>query len=136
MTNNPLVMAGGANAALEAHNLDLAQRWLDRAKGTANDNPQLMRERERYLTLKGSYLESSKLGFKVLEQLPHDAEAPIYLAYDLYYLGRYQEAFDMSVKYEPLLANNKDFALIEGYVHVRSGLLKDALGDALERYRR
>jgi len=136
MTNNPLVMAGGANAALEAHNLDLAQHWLDRAKGAANDNPQLMRERERYLTLRGSYLESSKLGFKVLEQLPHDAEAPIYLAYDLYYLGRYQEAFDLSVKYEPLLANNKDFALIEGYVHVRSGLLKDALADfsrALER---
>ncbi len=88
MANNPLVMAGGANAALE------------------------------------------------LEQLPHDAEAPIYLAYDLYYLGRYKEAFDLSVKYEPLLANNKDFALIEGYVHARSGLFQDALADfsrALER---
>jgi len=136
MTNNPLVMAGGANAALEAHKLDLAQHWLDRAKGAANDNPHLMRERERYLTLRGSYLESSKLGFKVLEQLPHDAEAPIYLAYDLYYLGRYKEAFDLSVKYEPLLANNKDFALIEGYVHARSGELQEALSDfsrALER---
>lgn len=136
MANNPLVMAGGANAGLEAHDLDLAQHWLDRASGTANDNPQLMRERERYLTLQGSYLESSKLGFKVLEQLPRDKEAPIYLAYDLYYLGQYQEAFDLSVKYEALLANNKDFALIEGYVHVRSGALQNALDDftrALEK---
>jgi tetratricopeptide (TPR) repeat protein len=129
MPNNPLILAGGANAALEAHNLDLSRHWLDRAKGPANDNPQVMRERERYLTLKGSYQESADLGFKVLAQLPDDKEAPVYLAYDLYYLGRHQEALELSLKYEPRLANNKDFALIEGYVHARSGLLQDALAD-------
>jgi tetratricopeptide (TPR) repeat protein len=136
MPDNPLILAGGANAALEAHSLDLARQWLDRAKGAANDNPQVMRERERYLTWKGSYLASATLGYKVLEQLPNDAEAPVYLAYDLYYLGRYQEALELSVKYEPRLVNNKDFALITGYVHTRSGLLQEALDDftrALER---
>ncbi|MBZ5532921.1 MAG: tetratricopeptide repeat protein [Acidobacteriia bacterium] len=129
MPDNPLIIAGGANAALEAHDLELAAQWLDRAKGAANENPQVMRERERYLTWKGSYLESANLGFKVLEQLPDDAEAPVYLAYDLYYLGRYEEALELSARYEPRLVNNKDFALIAGYVHARSGLLQDALSD-------
>lgn len=129
MPDNPLILAGGANAALEMHNLELTKHWLDRATGPANENPQVMRERERYLTLKGAYEESAQLGFKVLEQLPDDKEAPVYLAYDLYYLGRYQEALELSSKYEPRLANNKDFALIAGYVHARSGLLQEALSD-------
>ena len=134
--DNPLVLAGGANAALEAHNLDLAKHWLDRAKGETNDNPRVMRERQRYLTLTGSYQEAAVLGKKVLAQMPDDAEAPIYLAYDLYHLGQYDEAMTLSTTYEPKLKNNKDFALIEGYVHTHSGQLQEALADfnrALER---
>ena len=64
MPSNPLIAAGGANAAIESHNLNLAQRWLERAKGKMNDSPQVMRERERYLMFKGDYEESSKLGFR------------------------------------------------------------------------
>ena len=71
MPTNALIVAGGANAALEAHNQDLARHWLDRAKGKMNDSPQVSRERERYLTLKGDYAEAAKLGEKVLEKLPH-----------------------------------------------------------------
>src|SRR5262249_47218816 len=50
MPSNALVVAGGANAALEAHNIELANRWLQRAKDKMNDSPQVQRERERYLT--------------------------------------------------------------------------------------
>ncbi len=50
MPTNSLIVAAGANAALEAHNQDLAKQWLDRAKGKMNDSPQVSRERERYLT--------------------------------------------------------------------------------------
>ena len=136
MQNNPLIIAGAANAALEAHQQDLAKRWLDRAKGKMNDSPQVSRERERYLTLKGDYAESAKLGFTVLDKLPHDREGVVYLAYDLYYLGRYDEALALATKYEPIIPNDKDLALIAGYVHTHNGQLRDAVADytrALER---
>ena len=127
MPGSPLIVAGGANAALESHNLDLAQQWLDRAHGTMNDNAQVMRERERYLTWKGQYQEAADLGAKVLAQLPSDTEGAVYRAYDLYYLGDYQEALDLSTKYEKILRNNRDLALIRGYVQVRFGHLEEAL---------
>ena len=99
--NAKRLSAGGANAALEAHNLDLAKQWLDRASGAINDNPQVMRERQRYLTWTNGYQEAADLGFKVIERLPHDPQAPVYLAYDLYYLGRYNEAMALAKKYDP-----------------------------------
>jgi tetratricopeptide (TPR) repeat protein len=136
MTTNPLIVAGGANAALESHNFDLAKRWLDRAKGKMNDSPQVNRERERYLTLKGDYAESATLGYAVLQKLPHDREGVDYLAYDLFYLGRYDEALALVTKYDPILPNDKDLALIAGNVHAHNGQSREALADftrALER---
>ena len=82
-----------------------------------NDNPQVSRERERYLTLKGDYAESAKLGYYVLGKLPHDREGVDYLAYDLYYLGRYDEALALVKKYEPILPNDKDLPLVAGNVN-------------------
>jgi len=134
--NNALIIAGGANAALEAHSLDLAKQWLDRASGTVNDNPHVMRERQRYLTWTNGYQEAADLGFKVIEHLPHDPQAPVYLAYDLYYLGRYNDALELATKYDSILPNNRDLALIEGYVHARAGAYEEALADftrAVER---
>ena len=136
MPTNPLIVSGGANAALEAHNSDLAKQWLDRAKAKMNDSPQVKRERERYLTLKGDYAESAKLGYEVLEKLPHDREGVVYLAYDLYYLGRYDEALALATKYESIIPNDKDLALIAGYVHTHNGQLREAIADytrAIER---
>ncbi|HEY1265337.1 MAG TPA: tetratricopeptide repeat protein [Terriglobales bacterium] len=134
--SNPLIVAGGANAALESHHLDLAKTWLDRAKGPMSSNADVMRERQRYLTWKGEYQEAADLGYKVLEKVPADKEAPVYLAYDLYYLHRYDEAFDLATKYDSILPKNRDLALIEGYVHVRRSMNEEALADftrALER---
>jgi tetratricopeptide (TPR) repeat protein len=136
MNSNPLIIAGGANAALQAHNQDLAKRWLDRATGKVNESPQVNRERERYLTLKGNYAESAKLGYAVLEKLPHDREGAVYLAYDLYYLGRYDEAQEVVNKNDPILSNDKDLALIAGYLHAHKGQTREAIADftrALER---
>ncbi len=129
MAANSLIVAGGVNAALEAHDLDLAKQWLDRATGAMNDNPQVMRERQRYLTWTGGYQEAADLGYKVIDRLPRDPQAPVYLAYDLYYLGHYDDALALAVKYDPLLPNNRDLALIEGYVHARAGLFQEALAD-------
>ncbi|HSZ64115.1 MAG TPA: tetratricopeptide repeat protein [Terriglobales bacterium] len=126
---NALIVSGGANAALEAHNFDLAKQWLDRANARTNERPQVERERERYLTLKGDYAESAKLGYAVLEKLPNDREGAVYLAYDLYYLGHYDEALALANKYDSVLANDKDLPLIKGYVHAHNGQSREAFDD-------
>jgi len=112
MPTNPLIISGAANAALESHNLNLAQQWLQRANAKMNTNAQVQRERERYLFFKGDYAESAKLGESVLTKLPSDREGVVYLAYDLYYLGRFDEALALVNKYEPILKNDKDLPLI------------------------
>jgi tetratricopeptide (TPR) repeat protein len=127
MPTNALIVAGAANAAIESHNLDLAQRWLERANERMNKSPQVQRERERYLTFKGDYEESAKLGYQVIEKLPNDREGVVYLAYDLYYLGRYDEALALVKKYEPTLPKEKDLPLIAGNIYVRNGDREAAL---------
>lgn len=127
MPTNPLIVAAGANAALEAHNQELAKQWLDRANGKMNQSPQVNRERERYLTLTHDYAESAKLGFSVLEKLPKDREGAVYLAYDLYYLGRYDEALNLIQKYEPILPDDKDLPLVAGNIYAHNGKTEEAL---------
>lgn len=129
MPTNPATVSGGANAALLAHKLPLAEKWIQRATGAVGDNPQVMREQERYLTLTGDYAQSAKLGYQVIQRLPRDPQAPIYLAYDLYYLGRYQEVSDLVAKYTPIFPRDKDLALISGYLNVRNDEYPDALAD-------
>jgi tetratricopeptide (TPR) repeat protein len=136
LQSNAMIVAGGANAALLAHNLDLAKRWLERAQGAMNDVPQVMRERERYLTLTGDYAASADLGRKVLEKMPNDRQGVVYLVYDLFYLGEYNEAMALIYKYEPQFRNDKDLALVAGYVHAHNGERMEAISDfnrALER---
>ena len=127
MSSNPLIIAGGTNAALESHNLDLAQHWLERSNAKMNANAQVQRERERYLTFRGQYDESAKLGYNVIDKLPNDREGVDYLAYDLYYLARYDEALSLVKKYEPVLAKDKDLPLIAGNVYVHNHDLNSAL---------
>ncbi len=128
---NPLIVAGGINSALEAHQLPIAKTWVDRAAvdPAVADNPPVMRERERYLTWTGKYQESADLGYKVLEKLPRDPEAPVYLAYDLLFMDKYDEAFQVVQKYEQILPKDKDLRLIAGYYHTHNGQLQDAVKD-------
>lgn len=126
---NPLVVAGGVNAALEDHKLPVARKWLDRADAKMKENPQLMREHERYLTFAGQYAESAQLGYKVIEKLPRDPEAPVYLAYDLLYLERYDDAMNIVHRFGSVLPRDKDLPLIAGYVHTHYGLLNQAVDD-------
>jgi len=126
---SPLIVAGGANASLESHKLPLAKTWLDRAKGNMNQNPEVMREHERYLTWTGNYAESAKLGRQVIQKLPRDREAPIYLAYDLLYMGQYDNALRLVESYQPILPKEKDLWLIAGYVHTHSEMLTEAVND-------
>ena len=133
---NPLVIAGGINSALEGHQLSVAKSWIDRATGPLAENPQIMREHERYLTMTGKYEESAKLGYQVVQKLPKDPEAPVYLAYDLLFLSRYQEAMEVVRRFQPVLPRDKDLPLVAGYVHAHDGQFQEAINDftrALER---
>jgi len=122
---NALVVAGGLNSALETpgHNLEVAKTWFER--GAANPairaNPQVMRERQRYLTFTGNFEEAARLGYQVIEKLPNDPEAPDYLAYDLLFLNRLEDAYRIVERFEPARPNDRDLPLVAGYVHSRDG---------------
>lgn len=114
--DNPLIVSGAMNAALEAHNAAEAKQWLARASDAVQQNPQVMREHERYLTMTGNYAESADLGYKVIEKLPKDREAADYLAYDLLFLNRFDDAMKIVDRFEPILPEDRDLPLIAGHV--------------------
>lgn len=126
---NSTVVANATNAALEAHEVPLAGHWIARAIGPMNDDPRVMRERERYLFHTGKYLESARLGEKVLQKLPTDRNASVYLAYDYYNLGRYDDTLALVTRYEKILPKEANFPLLEGHVHKHSELLNEAVND-------
>jgi tetratricopeptide (TPR) repeat protein len=115
--SNPLIVSGAMNAALEAHHPDQAKQWLARASEAEKQNPQVMREHERYLTITGNYAESADLGYQVIQKLPNDREGIDYLAYDLLFLKRLDEAMRIADQYQPILEHDRDLSLIQGYVH-------------------
>ena len=115
--SNPLIVSGAMNAALEAHHLEQAKEWLARASEAMRQNPQVMREHERYLTMTGNYAESADLGYQVIQRLPKDREGVDYLAYDLLFLKRLDEAMKIVERYQLILKDDRDLYLIAGYVH-------------------
>ena len=127
--DNPVVIANAASAAIEAQQIRLASDWVNRAQGKVSDDPRVMAERERVLLHQGNYAESAKLGYKVLQQLPRNRDASVYLAYDLYNLGRYDDALEVADKYDSVLPNEPNFPLLEGHVHKHSQLLDEAVDD-------
>ena len=133
---NSQIIASGANAAIEAHKIPLAGQWLARATGTMKNDPRVMRETERYLFHNGQYAESARLGQQVIQKLPKDRDASVYLAYDLYNLGRYDDVLSLVSRYEMILPKEPNFPLLAGHVHKQSELLQEAIDDysrALEK---
>src|ERR1051326_2604449 len=128
-SHNAVIVANGANAAIEGKHLELAKTWVDRATGAMNDDPRVMRVREEYLFHTGNYLESAKLGYKVLRQLPTDRNASVYLGYDLYNPGRYTDLLALTSRYEKILPKEPNFPLLAGHVPRSSGLLDRAADD-------
>ncbi|HLQ51210.1 MAG TPA: tetratricopeptide repeat protein [Terriglobales bacterium] len=133
---NAVVVANATNAAIEARKFDLAGLWIKRATGAMNDDSRVMRERERYLFHTGKYLESARLGYQVLQRLPKDRNASVYLGYALYDLGRYDDVLALTTRYENILPKEPNFPLLTGHVHKQSQLLDQAADDygrAIER---
>jgi tetratricopeptide (TPR) repeat protein len=133
---NSQIIASGSNAAIEAGKVDLAGEWIARATGTMKNDPRVMRETERYLFLKGRYAESARLGEVAIVKLPHDRDAAVYLGYDLYNLGRYDEVLTLVSRYESVLPKEPNFPLLAGHVHRQNQLLQQSIDDfsrALEK---
>ncbi|HEX4602899.1 MAG TPA: tetratricopeptide repeat protein [Candidatus Angelobacter sp.] len=133
---NSQIVASGSNAAIDAGKVDLAGEWIARATGTMKNDPRVMRETERYLFLKGRYAESARLGEQAIVKLPHDRDAAVYLGYDYYNLGRYDEVLTLVSRYESVLPKEPNFPLLAGHVHKQNQLLQQAIDDfsrALEK---
>ncbi len=133
---NALIVAGGMNAAIEAHELDLAGTWLGRATDRMRQEPQMLRERERYLSFKGDYRQSAEVGQEAIKVLPQDRDVVVYLGYDLLRLGKYNELLALTTKYDKVFPQEPDVPLLAGYVHKHNGQLEQALLDfneALDR---
>ena len=65
----------------------------------------------------------------MLKELPKDRNASVYLAYDLYNLGRYDETLRIANKYQSVLPNEPNFPLLAGHVHKQSQLLFESVND-------
>lgn len=126
---NAAIIANASNAALEMHKIEVAKVWLDRSNPEMDADPRVMRERERYLFYKGDYSRSAQLGYTVLKQLPEDRNASVYLAYDLYNMGRRDDVLALASKYENVIAYEPNFPLLEGHVHRQSQLLGQSVDD-------
>jgi tetratricopeptide (TPR) repeat protein len=133
---NAVVISNAANAAIENQQMKLAGLWVNRATGKVGDDPRVMRERERWLFHEGKYQESADLGYKVLQELPKDRNASVYLAYDLYNLGRYDEVLRIANKYQGVLPDEPNFPLLAGHVHKQSQLLFESADDYTDSIQR
>jgi len=133
---NSLVVAGGVNTAIEAHNLPKAAEWLSRATNDMQREPHLMREEERYLRFIGDYRRSAEVGREAIKKLPTDRDVVVYLGYDLLYLQQYDDLLQLTSQYETVLPNEPNIPLLAGYGHKHAMQLDQAQEDfshALER---
>ena len=130
--HNSLIVAGGMNAAVEAHDLTLAGAWMSRVTGAMEHEPQILREKERYLSFKGDSNESAEAGREAIKALPRDRDVVVYLGYDLLRLEKYDELLALTTEYLTILPKEPDIPLLEGYVHKHQGLSNDARIDFTE----
>ena len=129
---NSLIVAGGMNAAIEAHQFPLAAEWLSRATPEMQQDPYVMREKERYLSFKGDYQQSAAIGREAIKRLPKDRDVVVYLGYDLLNLKQYDELLQLTQKYDQILPKEPDIPLLAGYVHKQAGQLDQAQKDFTE----
>jgi Flp pilus assembly protein TadD len=128
----PLIVAGGINAALEAHDLGRAGVWLGRVTPDMDREPQVLREKERYLSFKGDYQASAEVGQEAIKVLPQDRDVVVYLGYDLLHLEKYDELLSLTSEYRRILPKEPDIPLLQGYVHKSRGLSEQARQDFTE----
>ena len=134
--HNAMIIAGGMNAAIEAHNMPVAGEWFGRATSGMQSNPQVLREEERYLSFEGKYEESARVGQEAIGLLPNDRDVVVYLGYDFLRLEKYDKLLELTAKYSTILPNEPDIPLLQGYVHKHQGQSELARQDFTETLKR
>jgi len=129
---NALIVAGGMNAGIEAHNLPLAGRWFNRVTDSMQMEPKILREKERYLTFEGDYAAAAETGRQAIKVLPDDRDVVVYLGYDLLHLEKYNELLQLTSSYWNILPKEPDIPLLAGYVNKHNGMKEQALKDFTE----
>ena len=133
---NALIIAGGMNAAIEAQKLRLAGQWLERASNEMQQQPQVLKQRERYLRLQGHYQESADVGRQAIKALPKDRDVVVYLGYDYLELQQYSELSKLTSEYYSTFPQDSDIPLLAGYVNKHDGNTEKALQDFNEAIHR
>lgn len=133
---NASVVAGGMNAGIESHKLEVAGTWMNRATPAMQNNARLLREEERYLSFKHNYRESASIGEKAIQLLPKDRDVVVYLGYDYLYLNRYEDLLKLTQKYSSILTKEPDIPLLAGYVEKHNNNLNEARADFTEAIQR
>ncbi len=131
-----LITAGGLNAAIESHELGLGATWLGRAPADAAQEPQFLREKERYLSFKGDYQGSADIAQEALKVLPTDRDVVVYLGYDLLNLQKWDELLALTQKNLDVFPKEPDIPLLMGYVHKHQGKSEEAREDFTETLKR
>lgn len=134
--DNALIVAGGINAGVEAHNLKIAAVWMARVTPEMNREPQVLREKERYLSFKGNYQESANVGERAIKALPRDRDVVVYLGYDYLYLQKYTDLLALTSKYMNILPQEPDIPLLAGYAYKhneQSEQAEEAFSEAIKR---
>ena len=134
--HNALIVAGGMNAAIEDHNLALGGRWLNRVTDSMLREPEVLREKERYLSFDGRYQQSAAVGEQAIKVLPRDRDVVVYLGYDLLHMDKYDELRALTTKYLDVLPREADIPLLQGYVDKHDGRKEQAVADFTEALKR
>ena len=133
---NSLIVAGGINTSVEAHNLQAGGVWISRVNEKMATLPLVMREEERYFSFSGDALRSANIGRTVIKALPRDRDVAVYLGYDLLHLEEYAELKALTLKYEDVFPKEPDIPLLAGYAYKHDGDLEQAVAEftkALDR---
>jgi tetratricopeptide (TPR) repeat protein len=133
---NSFVIAGGMNAGIESHQFPLAAGWLGRATPQMQQDPFVMREKERYLSWTGKYQESADVAREVIKKLPNDRDVVVYLGYDLLHLEHYDDLMNLVSEYRDKMPKEPDLPLLAGYVYKHNGDMdqaQTAFTQAIER---
>lgn len=134
--HNALVVAGGINAGVEAHDMKAASLWMGRVEPDMTREPQVLREQERYLSFKGDHQQSASIGLEAIKVLPRDRDVVVYLGYDYLYLQKYDDLLALTSKYMNVLPKEPDIPLLAGYVYKHNGqneLAEQAFSEAIKR---
>jgi tetratricopeptide (TPR) repeat protein len=134
--DDALIVAGGMNAAIEAHDLKTAAMWSSRATSAMLDEPQILREKERYLSFKGDYQQSAEVAQQAIKVLPQDRDVVVYLGYDLLHMEKWDELLALTQKYNDVLPKEPDIPLLAGYVHKHQRQPQQAVQDFTETLKR